>query len=425
VIEWDIISYYAYLPATFIYHDPSLAFTDSYKGPHKFTIWYEKTPEGKYVIKMTMGLSLLYLPFFAAGHAAALLTGADAGGYSEPYKIALLFSAVFYLALGLYYLRKILLEYFSDLVTALVIAGFAFGTNLFWYSTTDAPMSHVYSFAVIACFLWQTINWHRRPSLKRSVLIGLLAGLIVLIRPTNIIIALVFLVYNTTGILSLKDKIILYIKNYNLLLVIVFFAALVWVPQIIYWRAVTGHFFFYSYTQNERFFFSHPQIINGLFSFRKGLFIYTPLMILAFAGIWHLWKLKSPFALAITIFLPLNIYIIYSWWCWWYGGGFGSRPFIDSYALMAMPVAALLHSWLQQKRKTIRLPLIALYFVVVSLGIYYNKLYHTGAIHWDSMTREAFFDSLGRIHPSRQFNSLLAEPDYDLAKMGVQATRHK
>jgi len=422
VIEWDIISYYAYLPATFIYHDPSLKFTDDYHGEHKFKIWSESIPEGRHVIKMTMGLAILYLPFFAAGHLAALLTGADAGGYSEPYKIALLLCGIFYLAIGLYYLRKLLLKHFSDKIAALVIAGFAFGTNLFWYSTTEAPMSHVFSFAIIACFLWQTITWHEKPSLRRSLMIGLLAGLITLIRPTNIIVVLVFILYNVYGTLTMKNKLILFGKNYGFLLVIVCSALLVWVPQMIYWKTVTGHFFFYSYTQNERFFFSHPQVINGLFSFRKGLFIYTPLMILACAGIWYAWRQRSPFALAITVFLPLNIYILYSWWCWWYGGSFGSRPFIDSYALMAFPVAALLKSWLQQKRRIIRLPLIAIYIVFVSLGIYYNKLYHTGAIHWDSMTKEAFFDSFGRIHPSLQFNSLLAEPDYEKAKLGIQAT---
>ena len=68
VIEWDAISYYAYLPATFIYNDLSLSFTDGYDGPHKFVFWPEKGPDGKYLIKTTMGLSVMWLPFFIAGH---------------------------------------------------------------------------------------------------------------------------------------------------------------------------------------------------------------------------------------------------------------------------------------------------------------------------------------------------------------------
>lgn len=421
VIEWDVISYYAYLPATFIYHDPGLSFIDNYKGPHKFIFWPERAPNGSYVIKTTMGLSLLYLPFFAAGHAAAVITGADAGGFSEPYKFALILSAVFFLGLGLYYLRKILLEFFSDTVTAIILFAFVFGTNVFWYAVYESAMSHIYSFAVIACFLWQTIKWYRKPSAGNAAAIGLLAGLITLIRPTNGIIALVFLFYNIFSLNSLKERFKFLAVNFRLLLLIAAAAIIVWIPQLIYWKSLTGHLLFFSYTNNERFFFSHPQIINGLFSFRKGLFIYTPLTLFSVAGIWHLWKSRSPFAMPVSIFFPLNAYIIFSWWCWWYGGSFGQRPFIDSYALMALPVAAILQSIPHIKSFITRYSVAFIFSVTVLLGLYYQKQYYYGAIHWDSMTREAFFDSFGRLHPSARFNSLLAAPDYDKAKEGIQA----
>jgi|WetSurMetagenome_2_1015567.scaffolds.fasta_scaffold29704_2 glycosyltransferase involved in cell wall biosynthesis len=422
VIEWDVISYYAYLPATFIYHDPGLSFIDGYKGPHKFIFWPEKGPTGKYVIKTTMGLSFLYLPFFLVGHAAALMTGYDAGGFSEPYKIALLMSAVFFLALGLFYLRKLLLEYFNDVVTAMVISGFVFGTNLFFYSTYQAAMSHVYSFALIACFLWYTIRWHRDPSIKKTVISGLLIGLISLIRPANVIILLVFIFYDVYNGRSIKEKAGFFLKQYRMLLLMAGFALLVWIPQFIYWKAMTGHLLYYSYTNNERFFFNHPQIINGLFSYRKGLLIYTPLAFFSFVGIYSLWRNKSPFALAFSFFLPVNIYIIFSWWCWWYGGSFGQRPFIDTYALMALPVASLLQASSTNKRILIRAPVMFFFIIAVSLGLYFHKQYYYGAIHWDSMTKEAFIDSFGRLHPSPEFNSLLAEPDYEKAKEGIQAT---
>ncbi len=160
VIEWDAISYYAYLPAAFIYNDLSLGFTEGYTGTHKFVFWPEKSPTGKNVIKTTMGLSLLWLPFFGAAHLAANITGADSGGYSEPYKFFLLVSALFYLLIGLVYLRKILLAGVSDAVAALVMAGFAFATNLYWYSLFQSTMSHVYSFALITAFIWYSMKWY-------------------------------------------------------------------------------------------------------------------------------------------------------------------------------------------------------------------------------------------------------------------------
>jgi hypothetical protein len=34
------------------------------------------------------------------------------------------------------------------------------------------------------------------------------------------------------------------------------------------------------------------------------------------------------------------------------------------------------------------------------------------------MTREAYFDSFGRVRPSERFNQMLEEPDYERAREG-------
>jgi len=420
VIEWDAISYYAYLPAAFIYNDLSLSFSDNYQGPHNFTVWPEKGPGGKYVIKTTMGLSILWSPFFLAGHGAALLTGADAGGYSPPYKFFLLVSALFFLAVGLIYLRRILLLHSSDIVTAMVLAAFVIGTNLYWYTLYQGTMSHVYSFALINAFIWYSIKWNNneRRGSWQAIRLGLLLGLITLIRPTNIIIVIIFLLYGVTSAVSLRQRFRQAVTDYRLLAVIAIAAVAVWVPQMIYWREMTGQWLWFSYGTDERFFFGEPAIIKGLFSWRKGFFIYTPLMIFAFSGIITLWKRKSPYALAVTVFVPMNIYLIFSWWCWWYGGGLGQRAFIDSYALMAVSSASLLSAGMYAGKKLVSHPLVAAFIILTSMGVFYNFQYYHGAIHWDSMTRKAYFDSFGRISPSGKFNQLLEAPDYDKAREG-------
>jgi glycosyltransferase involved in cell wall biosynthesis len=446
VIEWDAISYYAYLPATFIYHDLSLSFADNYTGPHRFIIWPERGPEGKYVIKTSMGLSILWTPFFLAGHAVAHITGADTGGYSPPYKFFLLVSALFFLTTGLIYLRKILLVHASDAVTAMILAAFVTGTNLFWYTLYQGTMSHVYSFALISAFIWYSMKWHEEQISRGSysstreqsrqsrktitgtrlwpgLRLGLLLGLITLIRPTNIIIIIFLLLYGIATGETLRGRIRELTASYSSLAVIALAALLVWVPQLIYWREMTGQWLYFSYGSDERFFFADPAIIKGLFSWRKGLFLYTPVMIFAFAGIISLWRRRSPHALPVTIFVPLNIYLIFSWWCWWYGGGFGQRAFIDSYALMAVAGATLLTAGLGTgktgAKRWLRKLIPAAFLLLTSLGIMQNIQYYNGAIHWDSMTREAYIDSFGRIHPSARFHDLLEAPDYDKAREGL------
>ena len=459
VIEWDAISYYAYLPAAFIYHDLSLSFADGYDGPHKLLVWPEKGPMDKYVIKTTMGLSIVWLPFFLAGHAAALISGADAGGYSEPYKFFLLVSALLFLLTGLTYLRRILLTLATDKITAMVLAAFVFGTNLYWYTLFQGTMAHVYNFALISAFAWYSMKWHgiktggfntaflkpgrgnifRRHESGRgsnweklpekaentgkglwpAVRLGLLLGLISLIRPTNIIIVIFLLLYGIVSRQDLKERAAGILKDYGLLLIMAITALVIWMPQMLYWKEMTGHWLWFSYGNDERFFFGDPAILKGLFSWRKGLFIYTPLMIISFAGIIALWIRRSPHALAVTAFVPLNIYIIFSWWCWWYGGGFGQRAFIDSYALMAVPAAALLSMAMTAGRSFFRVAVVIVFLLFTAMGIFNNIQYYHGAIHWDSMTREAWLDSFGRIRPSARFIDLLESPDYEMAKKGA------
>lgn len=435
IIENDAISYYAYLPATFIYHDLSLSFTDNYQGPHKFIVWPEKGPGDKYVIKTSMGLSILWTPFFMAGHVTALLSGADAGGYSPSYKFFLLVSALFFLTTGLVYLRRILLQNASDIITAMVLTAFVIGTNLYWYTLYQGTMSHVYSFALISAFMWYSIKWHDngRKGWLPAVRLGLIFGLITLIRPTNFIIILFFLLYGITTAGSLRQRGREYVAttagslrqraremvaDYRLLAVMALAALIVWIPQMIYWKEMTGQWLYFSYGSNERFFFGDPAILKGLFSWRKGLFIYTPLMIFAVAGIIALWIRRSPHALPVTIFVPLNMYIIFSWWCWWYGGGFGQRAFIDSYALMAVACAALLSAGMTAPVKWVSRSVLVAFLLLAASGVFYNLQYYHGAIHWDSMTREAYFDSFGRIRPSARFNQLLEAPDYEKAREG-------
>ncbi len=428
VIEWDAISYYAYLPAAFIHHDLSLSFADGYEGPHKLIVWPERGPEGKYVIKTTMGLSLLWMPFFLAGHVTALISGADAGGYSEPYKFFLLVSALLFMLAGLIFLRRILLAHASDRITALVLASFAFGTNLYWYTLFQGTMAHVYNFALISAFILYSMKWHAgltpggeggQRSAWRAVRLGLLLGLITLIRPTNIIIVIFFLLYGVLSPAGLKQRIREMGADYRYLMIIGLVVFVVWVPQMIYWREMTGKFLWFSYGSDERFFFGDPAILKGLFSWRKGLFIYTPLMLFSFAGVIALWIRRSLHALAVTLFLPLNIYIIFAWWCWWYGGGFGQRAFIDSYALMAVAAAALLSQALAARIRWIKTMILSIFFLLMSLGIFNNFQYYHGAIHWDSMTKEAYLDSFGRVRPSAGFYDLLEAPDYDKAKEGA------
>ncbi len=414
VIANDVISYYAYLPATFIEHDYTLNFM---KREHRGTYWPEILEDGTRIIKTSMGLSIMYCPFFLVANVLASPLGYDADGFTVPYAFALSLACLFYLIVGCLFLRKVLIRYFSELTTALTLLIVTLCTNLYWYTIYEPAMSHAFSFALICVFLFLTERWHEKPAWGNSIFLGLIVGLISLVRPTNGIVVLYFLLYNVFDCKTLKDKIGIYLRNVWKIGVVAVAAILVWLPQIMYWHSLTGHIFFYSYTDNEGFFFSHPVFLRGLFGFRKGWLLYTPSMILGVAGIVLLFRRFKEYSWAVSVFMFLNLYIMLSWWCWWYGGSCGLRAAIDSYGIMAIPMAVFI-AWIGGRTVKLKIPLVCIAIALSGLSFFHNLQYKHGSIHWDSMTRAAYINSFGHLSQSENFENLLQKPDYAAAKQG-------
>jgi len=422
VVKYDVISYYSYLPAAFIYHDITLSFLDNPDNKIPVRFWPKTAPNGGKVIMTSMGMSIMYAPGFFLAHWLAPKFGYEQTGNTLPYTLSLVFSNLFYLIIGLFFLRKFLLKFYSDLVTAITLLIIVLTTNLFFYSTMEAALSHGYSFSLFCIFIYLVHSWYKNQTFLKSIIIGLIYGLIALIRPTNSIIILIFLLWNTSSLSDLKSRFFFFLKKYKLILVIVGFTILVWIPQMIYWKIVSGQFLYYSYgSEDGKFFFNNPHIFQILLGFRKGWLIYTPIMFFPLLSMFFLRRNFIESHLAISIFLPLNIYLISSWWCWWYGGCFGMRPMIESYAILAIPLATGL-TWVFQQKRIIKIFLLCIFFLVALQSAFHNVQYYYSAIHWDAMTKEAYFDSYGRVRPSKQFHSLLKNPDYDKARKGIDAT---
>jgi hypothetical protein len=423
VVVHDVIGYYGYLPTVFIYKDLSLGFISS--DPKSFVgkIHVHSSPSGGGYFKMTMGLAFLYLPFFLIGHFSAWISGAEMSGFSQPYMFWLQFSSLFYLLIGLLTLRSVLLRYFKDGLVSFVLLAVVAGTNLFYYVTLEAAMSHAYNFFLFCLFIWLTIRWYEQPSAGNSIAVGLVFGLIALIRPTNGLIVIFFLLFNVYKRGHLARRIKLFIEIWPQILLIALFAFVVVFPQLLFWKMNTGSWIFYTYG-NEGFFFDKPQIIRGLFSYRKGWLLYTPIMIFGLAGIYFLRKRLPAFFLPILLFMLLNIYVIYSWWDFSYGGSFGSRPMIDSYGLMAISMAAMLDS-VQKNRKLAGYLVKGIMLVLILFSIFQTVQYKYQAIHFSEMSKAAYWHNFGKVKADKNFFDLLEPLDYASMTRGVYATKPK
>ena len=416
--SYDFNNYYSYLPALIIEKD----FSFNYRHQERFSAVKHKVlgvefENGRFAPKMSMGVAILLTPFFILAHFFSLLFGFPGDGFSILYKVFITFGHLFYSALGLIYLRKVLLKYFSDFAVCATLVTLAFCTNFFHYSVVEIGMSHTYSFFLFVIFLWNVIGWHNNPNRRLSIITGIIYGLIVLVRPTNGLVAIMFILFNVFSLKSFEEKLNIYLQNKTNLIFLILFAIITVLPQILYWKYVADVFFFFSYG-DEGFFFSNPQFYNGLFSYRKGWLIYTPVMIFSLVGIFMLYRSKKEWLFGITTFVMVNFFVVFSWWCWWYGASFGQRALIESYAVLAIPMAMFFH--ILSKKEYLRV--ISLIIIVFSgaLNLVQTKQYQL-SIHYNAMTEEAywkFFYNKEEYKIPYEVNKFLKSPDLDAALSG-------
>ena len=166
---------------------------------------------------------------------------------------------------------------------------------------------------------------------------------------------------------------------------------LLFLPQLCYWKYVSNSWIYNAYAA-EKFDFRHPQIVQGLFGFQNGWIAWTPIMAFALLGVFALQRFAKAAFLPTLLILPLHIYIIYSWWCWYYINGFGSRPMVEMYALLAFSLGAF-YSLLARLKTvgTAFIVCIVLFFSVFNIfKIYQEK---EGLI-WTQFSNRAFYWSM-------------------------------
>jgi len=370
----DMESYYGYLTAAMVYGDMR-----------------HEQENGTDLIGTTMGLSLFYSPFFIVAHMMAPYFHQPQNGCSPIYQLLFALASFFYVMIALLVLKRILLKYFSPLATALTLLAIGLGSNLFFYTAHKAPLPHASSFALITLFLYLVIRWYEEPNERKSVFLGFVFGLIVLIKPSNLIAGILFLGWGVNGLSSLRVRIGLLLRNWRNLIVLLVLFLSVWIPQLIYWKALTGTYIFNFYSlSGNRFLPDSPFIGELLFSFSKGWFIYTPVMLLACAGFIFLRRRIGDGIPVILIYLIVQVYLLSGWSHGWSGSSFGLRSFVDIYGVMALPLAALVDRALKHRR-VLAIGMGALLAFLVYVNQVQTYQYTRGIIGETGMTKEDYW----------------------------------
>ncbi|AHJ95705.1 hypothetical protein [Hymenobacter swuensis] len=395
VFDNDPGGYYVYLPSVLLYQDAGRA--DSLQGvratyrpgPRPY-MGLVQLPNGNTISKYPLGVALAELPWFAGAHTWARLRGQPADGFSRPYQQAIMLAGLFHGLLGLWLLRKLLRRYFpqDDTTVAWALAGIGLGTNWFMYASYESPMAHSLLFLWHVGIVWTTGAWYETRQTRWAAGLGLLLGLAMLARPTEALYALVPVGWGiaTQGGLAGWGRWLLGRPRQVVLAVACALAVVIWQP--VFWHAVSGHWWLDTY-QGEGFDFARPHLLEGLFSFKKGWLLYTPLAGVALLGLLVLPSRLRGVGGALLLTLPVVLYVTFSWREWWYGGSFGARPLISAYPLLALALAALVATsatWKTPRRVAVRAVLV----LGITLNMWQTYQYAAGVIHWDSMTAERY-----------------------------------
>lgn len=404
IAAYDQFGYYSYLPATFIYDDLYYEgdwVEDNQKqycgGVDVYQFPRQVQGSGNRLNIYHMGLAYIQLPGFLIADFWSRHSNYKRDGMSFPYQLMVRITALLFVILGLMYLRKTLLLFFSDRIVALTIAILYLSSNLIIGFFWGELMPHLYLFALNSIFVYHVLKYKRTSSFKNLLISALVLAVSSVIRPTQVLWFILPLIINFKS------------KEYIQLTKLLIYPLLVLVlniPQLLYWKIIGGEWLLYN-LHSESLALTHPYIWEFLFSFRKGWLIYSPIFIFSLIGMYLLYKRNKPVGMACIVFSIVNIYILSSWETWWYAASYGSRVMMDSYVIFSISLGYFLIKIMSFRKKVFTV----IIFILISGMVFLNNIqsiqYKRGILPQDRVTADYYWHIFGKINGDFSDQSLL------------------
>ena len=389
-IRSDGWGYYLQLPAILIHGDPYLVFLNApdlpkdvrqYRFPDHH--WQGLSIHGAgYLDKYAFGPAVLQLPFFLIALAIAHIRYVDVNGFEPVFQIANAVSGAIYFGLGSFLIYRACRLRYDRLPSALALAATILATNVLLYAGADASYSHVYGYCILAGLVYLTL-WRvesgQPPTRAAFVLFGLLMGLAVMVRPTNAVYGLLFLVFAR----GTPPRELLIGGSCAFLA-----SAIAVSPQMVLWYVTTGRPIYYSY-RGEGFKWLSPQPFNYLFSIRKGVFFWHPFYLLMILTLPKAWP-KRPFETAVTLLIVvLGLYIGAAWSDYTFGDSFGSRQSVELLPILLIPFCGVIAALLSSRWKW---SAAALVVVLIAVNAVQYRGYNNDELPHNNTTAVAYAD---------------------------------
>jgi hypothetical protein len=303
------------------------------------------TVTGRLDNHFAVGPAILWAPFLVAAHAGVLLCdrlGAHvaADGFSRPYVLAMSFGTALYGFLAVFISFVLARRYVPERWAFLAAIGIWFGSSLPVYMYFDPSWSHAQSAFMVALFIWYWLRTRGARSVAEWAVLGALGGLMMDVYYVSAVLllfaALESLAAYRTAVKSQDRAQVMRILVGNAVFSLALLAA--FSPTLITKKIIYGGFFSFGYT--EHWYWNSPALLKVCFSSDHGLFAWTPILILAVAGLICLRSCDRQFAAYSLVAFAAYLYVMGCYQDWDGISSFGSRFFVSLSPLFVIGLAA-------------------------------------------------------------------------------------
>jgi hypothetical protein len=228
------------------------------------------------------------------------------------------------------------------------------GSSLPVYMYFNPSWSHAHSAFTVALFFWYWLKTRDHRSTAQWVVLGLIAGLMLNVYYPNVLVVLLLLPEAIAAYRSAlwpptaEADSEIQTPTASLLLVRHFFFGITVVaallPTFLSKYVVYGGLFKTGYIPISSWNWLSPYFFSLLFSSDHGLFSWTPLLLLAVAGIFLFWRKFSTVGLPIVCVLVAFYYFMAAYPDWAGISSYGNRFFISLTVFFVLGMATLLEA---------------------------------------------------------------------------------
>lgn len=364
----DEMEYYAYLRSMWM--DGDLDFYNEYKHfidldpieRQGFKKGYLDNimPTGLRPNRGSIGPAILWTPFFALGHLTASLANllgyrVALDGYSPPYVWAVSLASAIYGFVGLLLTYTLCRNYFSEASSILSVIVIWFASPLLFYMYITPPMSHASSVFASSLFLFIWYRTRHSRTVEMWTVLGLLAGLMTLVRWQDGLFMIIpavesIMAYGSwlKGNRALSRPPLSSLRPVPAPIKRLFAGILLFVVtafafsslQLVTWQILHGSFHPSYSLSNDRFAWTAPYLGGILFSPYRGVFVFTPALLLATLGLYYLYKADRTVAIPLIAALASEVYFLGSY-SRWNSHAFGLRTILNCTPIFILGLAGL------------------------------------------------------------------------------------